>query len=174
LGSFSRSGGDPVIERMGIQGEAVLVLDTCQSGAFIGQFAPNVSYSPIHVSTPKAWLAAHPNISVITAQWGGLPASYYSGKIDGTQYEIEYLTYGLSHAMGWTMFLQDPANTDDEMTIADLFSYTKVKAEEWLAQNRYKTNHYVAGYRTNAAIPSSWSQKVQIHLGDNASSVVIF
>ena len=170
--------GDPVIESMGINGEVVLVLNSCQSGAFIGQFASGANYAAAHVTGPKQWLEEHPNVSVMTTQWGGWPASFFNS----SNYKIEFLTYGLTHGMGKTMYSADPASgipadssKDGLLTVSELFAYTKKKGEATLQDKlkNYKSAFVVAGYSAGK-IPSGWSQKMPYHLGENAESLVVF
>ncbi|MDO4370415.1 MAG: caspase family protein, partial [Clostridia bacterium] len=139
----------------GIQGNVILLLDSCCSGQFI-----------IDTSDQMAMMG---NISVMTAQVADVRASWFNGASNATT--IEFFTYALCYGLGFEMLETTlssmPADnnpTNSAVTIDELFHYAITKTISTINQKRadYPGKVVVGG---GSQPESGWYQSPQIYIG---------
>lgn len=139
----------------GIQGNVVLLLDSCYSGQFINDVNDQ--------------LAIMGNISVMTAQVADLRASWFKGESEATQ--VEFFTYGLCYGLGVEVpnaslsgMAADNNPTDGAVTIDELFHYALTKTIATIDVKRVDyPKKVVVG--NGSAPESGWYQTPQIYIG---------
>lgn len=115
-----------------INGNVVLILDSCFSGAFVDDC--------------RSQLQAEGNIAVLTAQQGYKSASYYDSSNKANV--MEFLTYSFCKGIGFDLHanaastLAADANRDNKVTVSEAFSYAR---SETSAQVEEKKN--LSGFR---------------------------
>lgn len=159
-----------------IQGDVVLIIDSCKSGGFIRD--------------EKTALEQAGNIAVLTAQYAEKNASFYNGQSNATK--VEFLTYILCEAMGYrynegTMSsLPGDSNNDKFVSVTESFNYcvdnVPPLVQEKAASDKDITNDsgfIVPGVKTQAAL-EAWlggtnpGQKPQIYIPSDLKNVVIY
>ena len=110
----------------GIQGNVVLILDSCRSGGFISDCSGRIR--------------ALGNISVLTAQTADQNASFYQGSKAATT--VEFLTYAFCRGLGFDQSkgtlgsMYADHNGDGKVTIAEAFAYAKDDCEYQVGAKR--------------------------------------
>lgn len=147
-----------------INGNVVLLLDSCVSGAFI----ENVQDS----------LDMLGNISVMTAQDALQNASYFVG--DRPETQVEFFTYALCYGMSVeiprTYLRGIPADTnpaDGNVTIDELFTYADGKTKDTIAEKR---RDYPSKVRVGAGgYPGEgWYQDPQTRIASGCEDLVLY
>ena len=153
-----------------INGNVVLVLDSCKSGAFIDDC--------------KTKLAAAGNIAVMTAQVGSKNASYYVGKTESTQ--IEFMTYAFCKGLGYDLqystigAMAADANGDGNITVQEALTYAKsettaqvnAKKSSFNANSKYGIK--VPGCYTSALFKSWGGQTPVIYVPEGMQNTVLY
>ena len=153
-----------------IQGNVVLMLDSCRSGGFI---LDNASA-----------LIADGNIAVITAQTYNKNASYFV-KADGSS--IEFLTYALCWGLGYdyengvpTGSLAADSNKNGEVTITECFQFAKsattslVKSKSSYFYPTTGMGFLVPGVWSTTALKSWGGQVPQIYIPSSMANLVLY
>ena len=161
----------------GIQGNVILVLDSCKSGGFITDCSGGI--------------ASKGNMSVLTAQSFDKNASYYQGSSTATT--VEFLTYafcrglGVDQMTGTMAAMNADSNGDGQITVQEAFAYARSDCQiqiglkrstfkptsslsAWMAATKCIK---VPGIYTQAAF-DAWSQTPQIMMASNASDLVFY
>ena len=161
----------------GIQGNVILVLDSCKSGGFITDCSGGI--------------ASKGNMSVLTAQSFDKNASYYQGSSTATT--VEFLTYAFCRGLGEDQMagtmaaMNADSNGDGQITVQEAFAYARSDCQiqiglkrstfkptsslsAWMAATKCIK---VPGIYTQAAF-DAWSQTPQIMMASNASDLVFY
>lgn len=153
-----------------IEGNVVLVLDSCRSGGFL--------------KDAQAEVEAEGNIAVITAQTYDRNASYFDGSSAATK--VEFMTYVFCQGLGYEydtqswIGLQADANRDGLVSVSEVFSYTKSrvpklvkqKAEDegWLAKGVMK----IPGVKNWSDYYEWGGQYPQVYIPETMKDLVIY
>ena len=155
-----------------IEGNVVLLLDSCRSGGFIRD--------------QMSALAAEGNIAVLTAQTYDKTASYFIRASD--KYSLEFLTYAFCYGLGYQydqkIFLSSMAadsNGDNRVTVGEAFAYAKAETTSLVkakALAYFKagstTGFLVPGVKTNAQLSAWGGQYPQSYIPAALNDVVIY
>ena len=153
-----------------INGNVVLVLDSCKSGAFVDDC--------------KSKLAAAGNIAVMTAQIGTKNASYYVGRTERDQ--IEFMTYSFCKGLGYDLqfstlvAMAADANGDGSVTVQEAISFAKsettaqVNAKKSTFDASSKYGIKVPGCYTSALFKSWGGQTPVIYVPDGMKNLVLY
>ena len=155
-----------------IEGNVVLLLDSCRSGGFIRD--------------QMSALAAEGNIAVLTAQTYDKTASYFIRASD--KYSLEFLTYAFCYGLGYQydqkIFLSSMAadsNGDNRVTVGEAFAYAKAETTSLVKAKALayfkagsKTGFLVPGVKTNAQLSAWGGQYPQSYIPAALNDVVIY
>ena len=153
-----------------IEGNVVLVLDSCKSGAFIDDC--------------RSKLDAAGNIAVMTAQVGSKNASYYVGKTASTQ--IEFMTFAFCKGIGYDLqnsalgAMAADSDNDGSVTVQEALTFAKsettaqvnAKKSTFNASSKYGIK--VPGCYTSALFKSWGGQKPVIYVPSGMEDLVLF
>lgn len=160
-----------------IEGNVVLVLDSCKSGGFLYDFEDEV--------------AAEENIAVITAQTHDKNAAFFNGS--SALRKVEFLTYVFCYGLGYDYSPDDTnyayfrnamvadTNGDNLVTIQEIFDYTKRRVPTLVKEKA--DQYYTAGSKSGFVVPGvdnktelkAWGgQNPQIYIPDALADTVLY
>jgi len=153
-----------------IEGNVVLVLDSCKSGGFIDDMSGQLS--------------AEGNIAVLTAQSGNKNASFF---VKSSGETIEFLTYAFCYGLGYDyengIFMSAMAadsNGDKLVTVGEAISYARSKTSSLVAEKKQyfkagsKTGFLVPGVTTTSKFNAWGGQTPNIYVPSAMNDVVIY
>ena len=153
-----------------VNGNVVLVLDSCKSGAFIDDC--------------RSKLSAAGNIAVMTAQVGSKNASYYVGTTASNQ--IEFMTYAFCKGLGYDLqysavgAMAADADSDGSVTVQEAIAYAKsettaqVNAKKSTFNPNSKYGIKVPGCYTSALFKSWGGQTPVTCVPDGMKDLVLY